>query len=133
MIDMGVEPYLLSSAMIGVLAQRLVRTICPSCKTNYMADAELLKRYGWTDKSVTLSKGRGCNECYDSGYKGRIAIHEFIEADEHLQKLIMQNASRDQLKKYIEQTEIATLFSDGLQRVRAGLTTVEEISRVTTI
>ncbi len=131
-IDMGVEPYLLSSALIGVLAQRLIRTICPNCKTTFLAEPDMLKRYGWEGQSVTLSKGRGCSQCYDSGYKGRIAIHEFVEADDKLQRLIMGNASRDQLNEYLADAEVDTLFDDGMGRVREGLTTIEEISRVIT-
>jgi type IV pilus assembly protein PilB len=130
MIDMGVEPYLLSSALIGVLAQRLIRTICPSCKTTYLAEPGIMQRFGWTGDSITLSKGRGCSDCYDSGYKGRVAIHEFVEADDRLQRLIMGNASRDELDEYIAGAEIKTLFDDGLLHVREGFTTIEEISRV---
>ena len=130
MIDMGVEPYLLSSALIGVMAQRLVRTICPACKTGFLAPPEMLEQYGWEDESVMLSRGRGCGECYDSGYKGRIAIHELLEADNNLQKLVMTNASRDELTEYLYQADVATLFQDGLGRVREGQTTIEEISRV---
>ncbi|MDJ0926907.1 MAG: ATPase, T2SS/T4P/T4SS family [Gammaproteobacteria bacterium] len=132
MIDMGVEPYLLSSALIGVMAQRLVRTICPACKTSFLAQPEVLKQYGWEGDSVTLSRGRGCGECYDSGYKGRIAIHELIKADNNLQKLIMKNSSRDELTEYLVDADVQTLFRDGLGRVREGKTTIEEISRVIT-
>ena len=89
MIDMGVEPYLLSSALIGVIGQRLVRTVCPSCKSSYIASPEVLQRYGWQDRTnMKLVQGRGCEECYDSGYKGRIGIHEVLEADTQLQDLI---------------------------------------------
>jgi type IV pilus assembly protein PilB len=132
MIDMGVEPYLLSSALIGVMAQRLVRTICPNCKTSFLAQPEILEKYGWEGDSVTLSRGRGCGECYDSGYKGRIAIHELLEADNSLQKLVMRNSSRDELRQYLADIEVETLFRDGMGRVREGKTTVEEISRVIT-
>jgi type IV pilus assembly protein PilB len=131
MVDMGVEPYLLSSALIGVMAQRLVRTICPNCRTTFRAPPEVLERYGWGDGRVMLAKGRGCTQCYDSGYKGRMAIHELIAADSRLQKLIMTNASRDELREYLMAAEIQTLFKDGLGRVREGRTTIEEISRVT--
>jgi len=130
MIDMGVEPYLLSSALIGVMAQRLVRTICPSCKTTYLAPPEIIEKYGWTDERVQLSRGRGCQDCYDSGYKGRMAIHELIESGGDLQRLIMSNASRDELNQHILEADIETLFHDGLGRVRQGQTTIEEISRV---
>ncbi len=131
MLDMGVEPYLLSSALIGVVAQRLVRSICPNCKTEYLATPELIERYHWQDQGqVKLIKGRGCNECYDSGYKGRLGIHEIIESDSDLRKLIIANPSRDQLTDYMSQHEVKLLFDDGLERVLQGYTTIEEISRV---
>ena len=131
MIDMGVEPYLLSSALIGVVAQRLVRSICPNCKTEYLASPELIDQYGWQDKgNVRLSKGRGCAECYDSGYRGRIGIHEIIEADTDLQRLIIANASRDELTAYLDQHKVRLLFDDGIERVLESKTTIEEIWRV---
>ncbi len=131
MIDMGIEPYLLSSAMIGVVAQRLVRVICPACKTSSLAPPEIVKRYAWLEEdTVKLYRGRGCPECYDSGYKGRIGIYEALQADADLQQLIMTNPSRDELDIYIEKQNIKTLFSDGLDRVREGITTIEEVTRV---
>lgn len=134
MIDMGIEPYLLSSALIGVVAQRLVRVICPACKTSSLAPPDLVKRYGWSDEgAVKLYRGRGCPECYDSGYKGRVGIYEALQTDTELQQLIMTNPSRDELDEYIEKQNIKTLFSDGLNRVREGITTIEEVSRVVNI
>ncbi len=131
MIDMGVEPYLLSSALIGVVAQRLVRRICPSCKTKFAAPPELVQRYGWQEQGqVQLARGRGCVECYDSGYKGRMGIHELLEADEDLQKLVTSNPGRDELAAYVRKHDLKTLFDDGLEHVREGATTIEEISRV---
>ena len=131
MIDMGVEPYLLSSSLIGVLAQRLVRSICPNCRTEYLAAPELIEKYGWQDRgSVRLSKGRGCAECYDSGYRGRMGIHEIIETDTDLQRLIIANASRDELTEYLHQHEVKLLFDDGIDRVLESKTTIEEIWRV---
>jgi type IV pilus assembly protein PilB len=135
MIEMGVEPYLLSSALIGVIAQRLVRTICPTCKTMYMAPPDVFARYGWSDwkGSIALARGRGCTECYDSGYKGRIGTYEILDADPALQRLIMTNPSRDDLTAYVSDRDLKTLLDDGLQRVRQGLTTIEEVSRVVNI
>ena len=131
LIDMGVEPYLLSSALIGVIAQRLVRTICPSCKTTYIAGPELVQQYDWPEKEqIRLAKGRGCNECYDSGYKGRIAIHEALETNSELQRLIVSNPSKDQLNEFLGGIEFSTLFDDGLERARRQLTTLEEVGRV---
>ena len=131
MIDMGVEPYLLSSALIGVVAQRLVRTVCPTCKTRFLAPPEVTQRYGWeNDGQVHLVRGRGCPECYDSGYRGRIGIHEVLQADEELQRLVTSNPGREELTQYLKDRDIGTLFHDGLDHVRRGETTIEEISRV---
>jgi type IV pilus assembly protein PilB len=134
MIDMGVEPYLLSSALIGVVAQRLVRTVCSSCKTQFLAPHEVAQRYGWENEGqVYLVRGRGCVECYDSGYRGRIGIHEVLEADEELQRLVTSSPTRDELTQYLKNRDISTLFHDGLDHVRRGETTIEEVSRVINI
>jgi type IV pilus assembly protein PilB len=131
MIDMNVEPYLLSSALIGVVAQRLVRNICPACKTKYVAAPEVVKQYGWEGNDpIHLARGRGCTECYDSGYRGRMGIHEILKAEENMQKLITSNPSRDELAGYLKSQNFRTMFDDGLEHVRRGDTTLEEISRV---
>ncbi|MCF6192995.1 MAG: Flp pilus assembly complex ATPase component TadA [Kangiellaceae bacterium] len=131
MIDMGVEPYLLSSALIGVVAQRLVRGICSSCKTAYIASPDLKEKFGWDrEGKVRLAKGKGCLECYDSGYKGRLGIHEVIKADTQLQQLVMTNPSRDQLAEYLKEHKIKQLFDDGMERVIQCKTSIEEVSRV---
>ena len=131
MIDMNVEPYLLSSALIGVVAQRLVRNICPACKTKYVAAPEVVKQYGWEGNDpIHLARGRGCTECYDSGYRGRMGIHEILKAEENMQKLITSNPSRDELAGYLKSQNFRTMFDDGLEHVRKGDTTLEEISRV---
>jgi type IV pilus assembly protein PilB len=130
LFEMGVEPYLLSSALIGVMAQRLIRRVCPECKVASLAPPEVISRYGWNDKDgVRLYKGRGCPACYDSGYKGRIAMHEILEADGELQKLMIGNPSRDALERYIREHDLKTLFDDGLDRVLQGQTTIEEVMR----
>ena len=131
MIDMDVEPYLLSSALIGVVAQRLVRTICPACKSDYLAGPELISQFGWEGEGkVQLARGRGCDECYDSGYRGRLGIHEILDTDEDLQRLVTTNPGRDELAAYLRQRDFHSLFDDGLRHVRARETTIEEISRV---
>jgi len=134
LIDMGVEPYLLSSAMLGVVGQRLVRTICPGCKADSLASAEVIERYGWQDQGdVKLARGKGCEQCYDSGYKGRMGIHELLKTDGELQKLIISSPSRDELTAYLDQREFRNLFKDGMARVLERRTTIEEVSRVTTL
>ena len=134
LIDMGIEPYLLSSALIGVVAQRLIRTICPHCKTSYIATPEEIEYFHWQEHGqVRLAKGRGCPQCYDSGYKGRMAIHEVLTCDTNLQKMMVSNPSQDELKAFVHQLGMATLYDDGLERVLHGLTTAEEVSRVTVL
>ena len=135
LIDMGIEPYLLSSALVGVMAQRLVRTVCPSCKSTFIAPGELVQAnefelFADTSKPLKLAKGRGCGECYDSGYKGRAAIHEVIETSEELQRLIVTEPSRDELMAYLNDADVRTLQQDGLRRVVNQETTIEEIKRV---
>jgi type IV pilus assembly protein PilB len=131
LIDMGVEPYLLSSALIGVIAQRLVRSVCPACKTRFIAPPDMIRRYGWEDQGqVQLVRGRGCPECYDSGYKGRFAIHELLKVDETLERLVSNNPGREELATYLREHRVVTLFEDGLQHVLRGETTLEEVSRV---
>jgi type IV pilus assembly protein PilB len=131
LIEMGVEPYLLSSSLIGVIAQRLVRTICQDCKTSYVAEPEDVSKYGWQERGqVRLYKGRGCPTCYDSGYKGRIASHEILTVDSELHKLMITSPSQDQLAAYVKNAGMKTLFDDGMERVLQGKTTIEEIARV---
>ncbi|MDJ0939568.1 MAG: ATPase, T2SS/T4P/T4SS family [Woeseiaceae bacterium] len=134
LIDMGVEPYLLSSALLGVVGQRLVRTICPGCTADMLAPPEIIEQYRWQELGdVRLARGKGCEECYDSGYKGRIGIHEVLRTDPDLQKLIISSPSRDELTEYLSDRGFKNLFDDGLSRVLERRTTIEEVSRVTSI
>jgi type IV pilus assembly protein PilB len=129
MMDMGVEPYLLSSALAGVIAQRLVRGICAECKQTFLAPTDLVERFQWP-KGALISKGRGCSSCYDSGYRGRLGIHEIIESSESLQRLMAKAPNKDELSCFMRAEKYPTLFDDGLRRVLEGRTTVEEIYRV---
>ncbi len=130
LLDMGIEPYLLSSALVGVMAQRLVRTVCAACRTSYIVPKGTLKEHGIdAPKNRRLTRGRGCSACYDSGYKGRIAIHEFVRCDADLQRLIVSNPSRDSLDAYVRKRGIQTLRDDGLERAMKGETTLEEVLR----
>jgi type IV pilus assembly protein PilB len=131
LIDMGVQPYLLSSALIGAVGQRLVRTVCPDCKTTFTAPPDLVAQYGWDATTrIKLAQGRGCESCYDSGYKGRIAIHEVLAATGALQRYMITSPGRDELRAYIAEAGVRTLFDDGIERVLDGVTTLEEVLRV---
>jgi type IV pilus assembly protein PilB len=129
MVDMGVEPYLLSSALAGVIGQRLVRQVCPACKHSYLPEPAVVAAHG-LPPHARLTKGRGCTACYDSGYRGRMAIHEIVESTDELQRLMIRNPTREELQAFAKSAVSSTLFSDGLQRVLEGRTTLEEVSRV---
>ena len=130
MLDMGIEPYLLASAVIGVMAQRLVRRICAECTTHYLAPPEVAAACGWAPGgSYRLARGRGCPACYDSGYRGRVAIHELIEIDGALQQRIVAKAGAEELRAAAQAAGQRGLRGDGMDTVLAGHTTPEEIAR----
>ena len=132
LLEMGVESYLISSSLLACLAQRLVRTICPACKTAYYAPKSVLKELAIDeDEKKQLFKGKGCSECYDSGFKGRLGLYELLELDEGLQSLILQNPTSDALKGYLQETGHRTLKDLGYEKVLEGVTTIEEVARAT--
>lgn len=133
LLDMGIEPYLLSSALVGSMAQRLIRRVCPDCKTSFVAPPALVEEMGWeSDDHIRLVKGRGCTSCYDSGYKGRMAVHEFVKVNSNLQNLMTVNPSRDDLNDFLAKSDTVTMYQDGIARVREGKTTIEEVKRIIT-
>ena len=134
LLEMRIESYLISSSLLASMAQRLVRTICSECRTNFYASKEVLKELGLDeDKQKRLFKGKGCKECFDSGYKGRIAIYELLEMDDGLQNLILNNPTIDVLQKYLKDKGYRTLRQYGYEKVVAGLTTIEEVRRATSV
>jgi general secretion pathway protein E len=129
--DMGVEPFLLSSSIVAVLAQRLVRTLCPQCKQPYEAsprELELLERPA--DESVTLYSPVGCEACHQQGYAGRTGIYELIVIDEMLRTLIHKGAGEQEMLKHARESS-HSIRQDGYQRAIEGVTTIDEIIRVT--
>ena len=134
LLEMGIEPYLISSALLAALAQRLIRTICPKCKTTHYAPQSVLKDLGLDEsKKIPLAKGRGCSECYDSGFKGRTGIHEIIAMDDGLRELILTNPTIDVIQRHLRERGHKTLRDAGYAKVIAGITTIEEITRATTL
>jgi type IV pilus assembly protein PilB len=130
LLDMNIISYLLSSSLIGAIAQRLVRTVCPDCVISSLPTKEIVEKLGLQESdNIQLRRGRGCSSCYDSGYKGRMCVHEMLAVDSELQKLINTNPSREELENYVERTGMKTLMDDGLRLVIKGMTTIEEISR----
>jgi len=133
MVDMGIEPFLVSSSVEAIIAQRLVRTICKSCREEYRADAATLKGFGFTtsEASLKLYRGRGCEECRFTGYKGRTGIYEVLLMTEKLRPLVLARTSSTTIKQAACADGMQTLRDDGWAKVQAGITTVEEVARVT--
>ncbi|MEH6357429.1 MAG: type II secretion system ATPase GspE [Pseudomonadales bacterium] len=129
--DMGVEPFLLSSSLVGVVAQRLVRVLCPSCKQAHEPDiAEREKLHLHTDETTTIYRPGGCDQCNNTGYRGRAGIFEVIVIDDTMRTLIHNRAAESELIEYARQ-QGPSIRADGRARVLAGLTSLEELLRVT--
>ncbi|MGD2108918.1 MAG: ATPase, T2SS/T4P/T4SS family, partial [Phycisphaerae bacterium] len=132
LVDMGIEPYLVSAAILGFVAQRLARTICPSCKSSYYPQPELLKSVGWTHRTNELFQiGEGCRECNNTGFRGRMGIYEVMLLDAELKRLIQQGTSETEIRTYLAQSGWRTLRQRGLDLVERGESTLEEVLRVT--
>ncbi len=133
LLDIGCEPYLIAEAVKGVISQRLVRRICPDCKTEYIADEEELERMGLPRNSegVKIFKGRGCPNCYHTGYRGRIAVFEIILFSKTSKRLIADNVPRAELMDKIrEEGNYRSLQENARELVEAGITTVSEMTRI---
>lgn len=134
--DMGVENYLIASCLDGVLAQRLVRRICPDCKTPEKPDARALQELEIDPSQaqhLTVYRGTGCRRCGNTGYRGRMGIYELFVINEEFKQLIVDKASANVLKKAARRAGMRTLRDDGWTKVRAGLTSIEEVMRVTQV
>ncbi|GMU23174.1 MAG: general secretion pathway protein GspE [Phycisphaerae bacterium] len=131
LLDMGVEPFLISSSVDGVLAQRLVRSICKNCKEAYEPDPAGLPRDLVLEPGQPLYRGRGCRECRHIGYRGRLGIFELLMMDEELREMVVQRASAGRIQQLALKHGLKLLREDGWQKVRAGLTTPEEVLRAT--
>jgi type IV pilus assembly protein PilB len=131
LIDMGVEPFLIASSVIGVVAQRLVRKICPECKIQYEADDKELLPLGISSPQK-LYKGTGCSFCNNTGYKGRVAIYEVLKLLKHHRRLIIDKASSDKIMEISVKKGMRTLKESGVDLVLRGITTTDEILKATT-
>jgi general secretion pathway protein E/type IV pilus assembly protein PilB len=134
LIDMGIEPFLVASSVEAVMAQRLVRTICPHCRVPQKVDRDYLLRVGFPEAeidSTTFLKGLGCEECRQLGYQGRTGIHELLVVGESIRPLVMNRAPASNIAQVAKQGGMRTLREDGWRKVKAGITTIEEVLRVT--
>ena len=135
---MGVEPFLMSSSVLMVVAQRLVRGICKFCKENYEVDVDWLLKLGVPRThiqvehgKVTLARGRGCDECAKTGYRGRLGIYEVLEMNDAIRELILEKATANKIKETARKGGMITLRECAIRKLLAGMTTVEEMARVT--
>jgi general secretion pathway protein E len=134
LIDMGIEDYLLTSTLVGILAQRLVRVPCPICQEEYVIEDSMIKQLGIPLEEASklkMVKPKGCVECGFTGYRGRTGIFEFLRVTDEIRALILQRKDSQVLKELARQRGMRTLRQDGWLRVKEGLTTVQELLRVT--
>lgn len=131
LLDMGVEPYVIVSALSGVVAQRLVRRVCPDCAAEYeptVDEQAILDHY---NIHISLKKGTGCTRCNDTGYKGRTALYEIVVLDEQLKRMIIEERPDAAYREYLKSIGFVSMFEDGLRKVEAGITTISEVLSVT--
>jgi type IV pilus assembly protein PilB len=130
--DMGVQPFIVAPSIIGVMAQRLVRKICENCREKYSVDATDIHRLvGWEGREVSFYRGKGCSQCNNTGYSGRIAIHEIALINDEIRSLMAQGAPVFDIQQCARKTGFQTMRYDGIKKVLRGMTTLEEVDRVT--
>jgi type II secretory ATPase GspE/PulE/Tfp pilus assembly ATPase PilB-like protein len=134
LIDMGIEPFLVASSVEAVMAQRLVRTICPHCRIEQKVEQDYLHRIGFPEPEIATAKfwkGGGCEECRELGYQGRMGIYELLILNEAVRPLILSRAPSSTIAQRAIESGMRTLRTDGWNKVRAKQTTIEEVLRVT--
>lgn len=134
LFDMGVEPYLVISSLNGVMAQRLVKTVCKDCAYTRKAspiEKDIFRKQNMNIEKITL--GRGCDACRHTGYRGRIAIHELIVITDEIREMMVKNASIREIKEHVKNTGVRFLIDDGFEKVKQGITTIEEVLRAATL
>jgi type IV pilus assembly protein PilB len=129
---MGIEPFLISTSVIGVIAQRLVRRICENCKESYVAE-KIVYEYLGLEEGVRLFRGKGCESCGMSGYRGRVGVYEVLVVNDNLRRLIAEGAETSILRKAACESGMMTLKDYCLFLLREGLTTVDEVLRTVVI
>jgi type IV pilus assembly protein PilB len=133
LVDLGLEPFMVGSSLLGVVSMRLVRTLCPRCREAYDAGASNLNRLAagaHTDGTVTLYRGRGCSQCHDTGYQGRTGIFEVLEVTDAVRSLVVQGAADSAIRQAAIEGGMRSIGEDGLRKVMEGKTTLEEVTRV---
>lgn len=131
LLDMGVEPFLIASSVIGVMAQRLGRVICPKCKTHYEASPEEIEEFALDDSKgpIQLSRGQGCGNCSQTGYHGRQGIFEVMTVNEQIRQLTLSRPSSDLVKRIAVENGMTSMRQDAISRILAGITTTDEVRK----
>ncbi|HOK17760.1 MAG TPA: ATPase, T2SS/T4P/T4SS family [Caldisericia bacterium] len=130
LIDMGIEPYLIASSVIGVTAQRLVRKICADCKEEYKPSEFLLKQVGIENYDGVFYRGKGCIACNNSGYKGRIAVQEILKIDDSIREMVLNRNPSTNIKEHAIKNGSISLLQDAIDKAKKGITTIDEVIRV---
>jgi type II secretory ATPase GspE/PulE/Tfp pilus assembly ATPase PilB-like protein len=130
LVNLKVEPFLLASALIGVIAQRLVRRICPQCKAPDEPPAELRSRLALDQDKTEFQRGKGCKHCFTSGYRGRVGLYEIFEISPEARGLLEKNAAPEILRQYRQRVGETTLFEEAIMAAQAGQTSLTEVLRV---
>jgi general secretion pathway protein E len=133
LLDLRVEPYLVGSTLTAVLAQRLVRRVCPDCSSMHEPTPEELRSIGLPEDAALgqVKRGSGCPTCMNTGYRGRIGIYELLVVDDTIRELVGKRADAGMIRRAAIKTGMTSLRRDGLRKVKAGITTIEEVRRVT--
>ena len=128
---MGAEPYLIASSLRAVMSQRLVRTICEKCREEYPISRELAVKYFKDEKIRSLYRGKGCVYCFNTGYRGRTVISELFEVKDYIRQLIVDKAPSVKIKEKAVEKGFRTMFMDGMEKIKSGITTIEEVIKIT--
>ncbi|HBN08559.1 MAG TPA: hypothetical protein DD435_07875 [Cyanobacteria bacterium UBA8530] len=133
LVEIGVEPFLVAPSIIGVLAQRLVRRLCPACKERYqLTPAEIERHFEWNGTTeVFFWRARSCPDCHGTGYHGRLPIHEIFVLDDDVRRMIARDATVQEIQEHCQKSGFRDMRYDGLKKVLRGLTSIQEIDRVT--
>jgi type II secretory ATPase GspE/PulE/Tfp pilus assembly ATPase PilB-like protein len=134
LLDMGIDPYLVASSVFAILAQRLVRKVCPACGEEIPPSDTLLRHIGsQAREGLKVVKGRGCRECRQTGYLGRMGIFELLEINSEIRELILKRSSADTIFQAGVRSGMISLRQDGIAKICSGSTTIEEVTRVTAL
>ncbi len=134
LMNMGIEPFLVASSVHLIVAQRLIRRVCANCKEPVKVPPQTLMEIGFSEeeaRSITIYKGRGCQQCHNSGYKGRIALFEVLDVNDEIKELVLVGASALEIRRKAIENGMLTLRQSGLEKIKHGITTIEEVVRET--